>query len=645
MNNALNSFAPSNDDNNLGGECVSSKFQRPDGVLLPGPEGSNSVSSVNQAHQVHTSSTQIHQSFGARENSYIHDGSRITTTIGSENYTNGAQGLASTSFAPPDFKQEKPVIVSCEEPTHPNSGPGTFANGLNQVRGPCSKYPAGHEYIQQELDYFDHVIQARFNGDSAPAPPQTIQHQGNASIPGCDDDIGQVPDTQLGAHHPKSHQLKEIARLKSQRAQAQQVVPYIDSQDHANHQFPRHHSNQYALGSAGQQSPGLQHPYSTGKYPGSMPLISNDQQQMLQEPNHPAASIAGGFPQQFESLQYQRGPASQSQQQQQQQQSFYGFSQNSLPSSKLSHMPSQVQQLYSQRFPSQPVLPTSQGAGLVRPVASTDLARYSMSRSQGQYQRQNSMPPLQSQTFLNSDTQYQHQVSQVTGFQGDQPGFSNPVNDLNAAYHYQRRNSFPIYHPSNNQSQGNLSHGMQQNLGSSQASLLRGVLQNTSQNMNPADRDSFLMNPNLGMPSSATIQSGALLTGRPPSANADLNPRVPRSQHSSVMYRNNAPQQPASGLQQGGKFHASSNARKGPPEGSYSVLTSTSGALRDVNERQSSVAGSDAQFSAYSPLNALDKAPSFSSLLEQSAINQGNLETTYTGSIPNLDLLGEILGQ
>ena len=186
---------------------------------------------------------------------------------------------------------------------------------------------------------------------------------------------------------------------------------------------------------------------------------------------------------------------------------------------------------------------------------------------------------------------------------------------------------------------------MQQNLGSSQASLLRGVLPNASQNMNPPDRDSFLMNPNLNMSLSSTIQSSSVLTGKSPTTNGDLNPGVPRSKHSSVMYRNNAPVKSTSLLQQGGKFQGTSNARKGTLDGNMSVLTPTSVALGDMNERQSSLASCDAQFSGYSPLNALDKAPSFTSLLEQSAINQGNLETTYTGSIPNLDLLGEILGQ
>jgi len=641
MNSSLNSFAPSNDDNNRGGEYVS-KFQRQDGVLLQAPEGSNSVASVDDTHQVDHTSTQIHQShFDVGDNSYIHDGSmntpRISTTIGSESYANGSQpGLSSASFARPDFKQEKSVIVSCEEPTPSKNGPGTLTTGLNQVPGQSSKFhsQAGQEYIQQELEFFDHIIQARFNEDGAPV--QAVQQQANPSLPAYVDDRNQLPENQLGGHHPKSHQLKEFAR-KSQLAQAQQVVPYIDSQDHANHQFP---SQQYGLGSAGQQSTGLQRPYSTGKYSGRMPMIPSDQQQMLQEQNHPVVSIAGGFPRQYEALQYQRGPSTQSQQQQQQQQSFYGFSQNSLPSPKLSHMPPQVQQLYSPRFQSEPVQSTSQGAVLVQPVASQDLVRYSMPRSQPQYQRQNSMPPLQNQTFLNSNSQYQRQVA---GFQGDQSGFSNPAVDLAAAYHYQRRNSFPIYR-NNTQPPGNLSHGMQQNLASSQTSLLRGVLQNPSQS-GPADRDSFVVNPNMGMPSSSPIQTGPLLTGRPPSANADLNPGVPRSQHSSIMYRSNASQQSTSGFQQGGKFHASNDARKVPPDSSYSVLTPASAPLRDMNERRPSGAGSDVQFNAYSPLNALDKAPSFTSLLEQSAVNQGNLETTYTGSIPNLDLLGEILGQ
>ena len=622
MNSSQNIYAPSNHDDNLGGECVS-KYQRQDvGVLLQAPstEGPNAVVSVNQPHQVDHTSTQVHQpSFHMSSNSrsFIHETSIKSSAIGSETlYASGGQGLSST-FVPPDFKQEKP-IGSCDEPTHSNNGPGTMVNGL----------PAGEEYIRQELIHFENVIK-RFNEDSAPAPLQPIHHQtvaDRAPMPSVDDNRNQVPETQLGGHHPQSLQLKEIAR-KSQLAQGQQVMPYMDNQDP---QFQRQHATQYAL----------QHPYSTGKYPEGMSVIPNDQQQMLHDPSHPR---------QFE-LQYQRALSSQSQlqqQQQQQQQSFYGFPQDSLPSSKLTHMPSQVQQLYSQRFPNQPGLPTSQGAGLVRPTPSHDLARYNATpRSQTQYQRQSSMPPLQAHAFLNSDSQYQQQVG---GFQGDQTGFSNPV-DLTSTYHYQRRNSFPIYHRVMGQPSETFSHGMHHNLGSSQASLLRGVLQNSSQSI-PGDRDSFLVNSNMGLPSSTTMQTVTmqtvpLLTGRPPSANGDLNPGVPRSQHSSIMYRGNVPhqQQSASVLQQGGKFQTS-NTRKIPPESSYSVLTGTSVPLRDTSERHSSAASSDAHFSAYSPLNALDKAPSFTSLLEQSAINQGNLETTYTGSIPNLDLLGELLGQ
>ena len=605
MSSSQNSYVPSNDDN-LGGECV--KFQRQDGSVLlqaPSTEGPNAVVSVNQPNQFdHTSTlTQVHQPpFHMGNNSFIHDGSinasRISTTIGSETYANEAQGLPSSSFAPSDFKQEKPVIGSCDEPTHSNNGTGAVVNGL----------PAGEEFIRQELIHFENVI-------------KTVTDR--ALMPSVDDNRNQVPETQLGGHHPQSLQLKEIARKSQQLAQVQQIMP--------NPQFQRQHATQYAPGPAGQQSPGIQHHYSTGKYPEGMSVISNDQQQMLQDSNHQR---------QFESLKYQRALSSQSQlqqqqqqqKQQQQQQQFYGFSQDTLPSSKLTHMPAQVQQLYSQRFSSQPVLPTSQGAGLVRPMPPHELARYTMARSQTQYQRQSSMPPLQGQAFVNSDSQYQQQVG---GFQGDQSGFSNPV-DPTSTYHYQRRNSFPIYYRSNNQPLESFSRGMQHNLGSSQANLLRGVLQNTSQNI-PGDRDTFLVNPSMVLPSSTAVQTVPLLTGRPPSVNGELNSGVPRSHNSSIMYRGNVPhqQQSTSLLQQGSEFPTSNNARKITPESSYSVSSGTS----------APTAGSDAHFSAYSPLNALDKAPSFTSLLEQSAINQGNLETTYTGSIPNLDLLGELLGQ
>ena len=623
MSSSQNSYAPSNDDN-LGGECV--KFQRQDGGVLlqaASAEGPNAVVAVNQPNQLDHTSTQVHQPpFHMKSNSFIHDGSinapRISTTIGSETYSNKSQELPSSSFALSDFKQEKPVIGSCDEPSHSNNGSGAVVNGL----------PAGEEYIRQELIHFENVIK-RFNEDSAPVPPQPVHHQNVSDrglMPSIDDNRNQVPETQLGGHHPQSLQLKEIAR-KSQLAQ--QVMSYMDSQDRSNTQFQRQHATQYALGPAGKQPPGIQHPYSTGKYPDSMSVVSNDQQQLLQDPNHQR---------QFESVKYQRGMSSQSQlqqqqkqqQQQQQPQPFYGFSQDTLPSSKLTHMPSQVQQLYSQRFSSQPVLPTSQGAGLVRSIPSHELARYTLPRSQAQYQRQSSMPPLQAQAFVNSDPQYQQQVS---GFHGDQSGFSNPI-DPSSSYHYQRRNSFPIYYRNNSQPLDNFSRGVQHNLGSSQANLLRGVLQNPSQNI-PGDRDTFLLNPNMALPSSTTVQTVPLLTGRPPSANGELNSSVPRSHNSSVMYRGNAPHQQQSVPQQGSEFPTSSNARKIAPESSYSVSSGTS----------LPTAGSDAHFTAYSPLNALDKAPSFTSLLEQSAINQGNLETTYTGSIPNLDLLGELLGQ
>ena len=628
MNSSQNSYVPSKDDN-LGGECA--KFQRQDSGLLlqtQSAEGPNAVVSVNQPHQVDHTSTQVHQSsFHLGNNSFVHDGSRnasrIPTTISSEAYASRGQGLSSSSFATPDFKQEKAVIGSCDETTHSNNGSGAVVNGA----------PAGEDYILQELIHFENVIK-RFNVvDVAPATPKPIYHQAATDrASSVDDTRNQVPETQQGSHHPQSLQLKEIAR-KSQLAHAQQVMPFMDSQDRS--QYQRQHTTQYTLGPVGQESPSIQHPYSTGKYPEGISVISNDQQQMLQDQNHQR---------QFESLPYQRVLSSQSQlmqqqqrqqqqqQQQQQQPPFYGFSQENLPSSKLTHMPSQLQQLYSQRFPSQPVLPTSQGTGLVRPMPSHDLARYPMPRSQAQYQRQSSMPPLQGQAFQNSDSPYQQQGG---GFQGDMPGFANAV-DLTNTYHYQRRNSFPIYYRSNSQPSENFARGMHHNLGSSQASLLRGVLQNPSQN-SQGDRDTFITNPSMILPPSTTMQTTPLLTGRPPSANSDLTSGVARSQNSSIVYRGKVPhqQQSISVLPHGDEFQTSNNARKVTSESSYSVSSGTS----------VPAASGDTHFSAQSPLSALDKAPSFTSLLEQSAINQGNLETTYTGSIPNLDLLGELLGQ
>ena len=488
MNSSQNSYVPSNDDN-LAGECA--KFQRQDGSLLlqtQSGEGPNAVVSVMRPHQADHTSTQVHQSpFHLGSNSFVHDGSRKPTTIGSETYASRGQGLASSSFATPDFKKEKAIIGSCDEPTHSNNSSGATAE----------------EYIRQELIHFENVLK-RFYEDSAPATSQPIYHQtatDRASMPSVDDNRNQVPETQQGSHHPQSLQLKETAR-KSQLAHAQQVMPFMDSQDRSNPQYQQH-TTQYTLGPAGQEPPSIQHPYSTGKYP---------------------------------------------------------------------------------------------------------------------------------EGIQNSDSPYQQQGS---GFQGDMPGFANAV-DLTSTYHCP--NSFPFYSRSNRQGLKNFASGkfMHQNLGSSQASLLRGVLKNPSRNTQGV-RDTFLTNPNMILPSSTAMQTAPLLTGRPPSANGELNSGVARSQNSSIVYRGKCPhqQQSMSVLPHGDKFQTSSNTRKVTFESSYPVSSGTS----------LPVASGDTHFSAHSPLSALDKAPSFTSLLEQSAINQGNLEITYTGSVPNLDLLEEHLGQ
>lgn len=560
MNSTQNSYVESNDDN-LGGEYMS-KLQRHDGVLhVSSTEGQNTVVSVNQPHRITHAPSQVHQpNFNPIS---IHE------TVGTETYArSGSHRL------PLDFKREKGAIDSCDESTHSENGPGTVVNG--------------EDYIRQELIHFENVIK-RFNEDSAPATSQSMHPSvgDRASLSGIDDK----------KKHPQSLQLKEIAR-KSQFAQAQPVMSFGESQER-----PKQHSSQYPVGPTGQQSPGLRHPYTAGKYPEGLSVISNNQRQL---------------PRQYQMALSSQSPLQQ-QQQQQQPQPFYGFQQDSLP--KLTHMPSQVQQLFTHKFQSQPVISSSsQVAGLRGPVSSHDMTRYTIPRSQTQYQRQKSMPPLQNQPYSNSDSQYQQQVG---SYQGDLSGFSDQTN----TYHYQRRNSFPIYHRTNSQPQENFSRGMQHTLGSNQASLLRGVLQTPSQNV-VDDRDSYLMNSNMSFSSSSSPQTVPLLPRRTPSSNGDLNTVAPGSQHSSMMYRGSIQQQQQSDsvLQQGSEFQTSSVP------------------LREMTERYSSVTEGDAQYGGIPPLSSLDKAPSFTSLLEQSAINQGNLETTYTGSIPNLDLLGELLG-
>ena len=91
--------------------------------------------------------------------------------MGSEAYAGEVRRLASTQ-------------IQSSEPTHSNDGSETLANGLKQVSNSKFSLPGCKEYIQQELDYVDHIIQ-RFNEEGGPIPPQ---HQTNASVPGCEDD-------------------------------------------------------------------------------------------------------------------------------------------------------------------------------------------------------------------------------------------------------------------------------------------------------------------------------------------------------------------------------------------------------------------------------------------------------------------------
>ena len=644
-----------NDDSNQSSECLQSKYQRQDdvhalhgGVLLQ-PQSSqheNTNSAAGSAHQVaHSTANTGHPStFPGRNSPFVREGSMNSSLIsnsvgvhGSDTFTNGTQVLSPSSFPPPDFKQEKNVSVSCEGSTHSSSVSGSLVNGLDQGSCQDSKLnlQAG-EYLQQELKYFESVVKsfAVENTSSSQQPIEQTNVSGGPGIPDCDDGIrNTASDNQLRlGHQSQSLQLQKFAR-QSQLARAQHGGPFMDGQDHRNPQFQRQQSPQFPLGCVSQPRSGLRHQYTAGTFTSQVPPISTEQPQMFQDYNQAEVTIAGSFP---GHLSYQRSlssPASQH--------SLYRYSQDGLATAKLSHMPSQVQpRLYSHKFQSRPAIPVSQGPVSVRPISTLDVAtRYAMTQSQLHYQRQTSVPTVQGQTFVDSESQFQQQVR---GFHGNQTAFSGP-SDPSASYHYQRRNSFPIYQRTNGQPHGNFPQGMLQGMGSSQANLLRGVLQASS--TIPGERNAYLMNPNIGLPTSTAMQTGLQIAGRTSSVNGDLAPRVPRSQESAVLYRGNMSRhQSASVLQLERDFQGSTNTRKGVPEGSLPVFSGASVVLGDMSERQSTGTNSD-HISGFSPLGVLDKAPSFTSLLEQSAISPGNLETTYTGSIPNLDLLGEILGQ
>jgi len=267
--------------------------------------------------------------------------------------------------------------------------------------------------------------------------------------------------------------------------------------------------------------------------------------------------------------------------------------------------------------------------------------------NQGNFQRQMSMP---TQSF---HEQYpQHNMNQYQ--LGDQQVPNQPQQtDLSStSYHnYNRRNSFPLYHRSMSQPGGSYgptgTHpgGTIPNASSQHPGYPMNQMRTNMPTGNPGNPMMDARNPPTGYNnynSRTTFQSQTGLQGmmqlpqRNGPAMSQAATMQPRTDQQNMSYGTAMRDSNTQNLQQDMKYSTVNDISKttrGPSFNDTLDLTSVT-----------PTSSTDSQYNPFSPLGSLEKAPSFASLLDQPTGSLNNLETTYTGSIPNLDLLGEIIG-
>ena len=453
---------------------------------------------------------------------------------------------------------------------------------------------------------------------------------------------------------PGALHLQQLARqAQSQRAQA--VSGYMDGQEpDASQQFRPQQMQfmdniRFAVSGSQPQMPNqnANQPAqfsAAGRFRGSMATGADQFGNMYssKDQNHHVIMSTGFASNTTQSLQYQRMMQSQAQQQ-----ALYSrLNQQQTMSQRLSHpsIPEHQQTSY-QQYPLQASM--SQTVPQVNNMSIQNLPPYTNSgyqnlqSSQATFQRQMSMP-LPGQAY---PEQYAQQMNQYPV--GDQQVPTQPqpqqADMSSTAYHYNRRNSFPLYHRT--MSQPVTSYGPPGNAYQGQVNQMRNNVppgQNPGNAMidsrtNAVAGYSYNNRTSTGFPSQPGMQGLMQMPQRSRASLTHSGAMPPsRPEQQNMAYGTNIRDQNTQNISQEMKY----STRNEVPKVTRSQSFSDPLALGDPT----STSNSDSNYNPFSPLGSLEKAPSFASLLDQSSGPLNNLETTYTGSIPNLDLLGEIIG-
>ena len=535
------------------------------------------------------------------------------------------------SFPSSEFKQENQVTVSCEGPSSGGQSSASLLNGAGQPGQSTAKFGT---YLEQQLSDFERVFEGY---KKAAEEKRTSDVLANVTSQGQEVSGKQRPNLvtsqeveqnqrlqvtslpiQLASQQAGPPRLQEFAHESSLSSTPSrtQSVPFIVGEGHGqtHTQYRSEHVHLMEERQEIVQKTSFQpSPYSTGAKFCTVSQLPSEQLQEYQVLNQTAMHN------QNDPILYQRTLQTHSSQQ-----SLYSFRQQQNMSPKLSHPPleEQLRSSYPQ-FQNPQVVPSSQArasAPQVGPMSTQDMPRLSgpmypsptqQQQQQQHYQRQQSVPSLPRQSFTSTEPlQQQMQVFQTS----DQHRFSHTQQGIPTSYHYQRRNSFPIYQRSNMQPLSSFVQGSQA-AHSGQINPLASPLQIPGSKYGPT----------IPVSVSSRIQTGLHHGGRP-------NTELPSSSHAA-----------SSGFFKGQRLDPAASAQQASHAG-RKVGNDAVYPYHNINPSIAARPTSAARYPSFSPLGSLIKTPSFTSLLEQSAVHPGNLETTYTGSIPNLDLLGEILG-
>lgn len=691
-----------NENGQIGGESLT-KYSRADDVhnsslvsheqiSLPSSQADQQQQSASQADSLSSENMPSGSVMGSNGH-FVGDTSRSSPLLSSsgahssETYQNANRVSSPNSLPPTEFKQEShSIAVSCDGGRTVRTGSrDSLPNGLASGRASTenrSTDPGVGQDLQTQLNDFERVLMSYTNSDmfknagipsmNSEISPQHHQisrqaqqsqidaretlnvQQQNPSVPNQATGQKNPYPTPPSQGPPGALHLQHLARqAQSQRAQA--VSGYMDGQEQdASQQFRSQQmqfidSIRFAVSGSQPQMPNqnANQPAqfsAAGRFRGSMATGPDQFGNMYssKDQNHNVIMSTGFASNTTQSLQYQRMMQSQAQQQ-----ALYSrLNQQQSMSQRLSHpsIPEHQQTSY-QQYPvqvsmSQTVPQGGNNMSMQNLPPYTNSGYQNIQSSQAAFQRQMSMP-LPGQAYPD---QYTQQISQYPV--GDQQVPSQPQpqqTDMSStAYHYNRRNSFPLYHRS--MSQPVATYGLPGTAYQGQVNQMRN---NMPPGQNPANAmiDSRTNtaagynynNRTTGFPSQSGLQGLMQMPQRNRASMAHSGAMPPsRPDQQTMAYSANIRDSNAQNISQEMKY----STRNEVPKVTRAQSFSDPLALGDPT----ATANSDSNYNPFSPLGSLEKAPSFASLLEQSSGSLNNLETTYTGSIPNLDLLGEIIG-